>query len=94
MAAEVTPNYDSQWAAINAVTQKLGVGTAETVRKCVRQAEVDDGQRPGTTSDESAELLLHQQMGSWMTSRCWARSVRDCALCGTSGAQHWLSCRR
>ncbi len=33
MVAEVTPNYDSQWAAINAVAQKLGVGTAETVRK-------------------------------------------------------------
>jgi transposase len=52
----VTPNYDSQWAAINSVAQKLGVGTAETVRKWVRQAEVDAGQRPGTTSDESAEL--------------------------------------
>ena len=47
MVAEVTPNYDSQWAAINAVAQKLGVGTAETVRKWVRQAEVDAGQRPG-----------------------------------------------
>jgi transposase len=39
MVAEVTPNYDSQWAAINAVAQKLGVGTAETVRKWVRQVE-------------------------------------------------------
>jgi transposase len=56
MVAEVTPNYDSQWAAINAVAQKLGVGTAETVRKWVRQAEVDAGHRPGTTTDESAEL--------------------------------------
>jgi transposase len=56
MVAEVTPNYDSQWAAINAVAQKLGVGTAETVRKWVRQSEVDAGQRAGTTSEESAEL--------------------------------------
>ena len=39
MVFEVTPNYDSQWAAIGAVMQKLGVGTAETVRKWVRQAE-------------------------------------------------------
>ena len=50
MVAEVTPNYDSQWAAMSAVAQKLGVGTAETVRKWVRQAEVDAGQRPGATA--------------------------------------------
>ncbi len=56
MVAEVTPNYDSQWAAIGAVAQKLGVGTAETVRKWVRQAETDAGQRPGVTTEESAEL--------------------------------------
>jgi len=56
MVLEVTPNYDSQWAAITAVAQRLGVGTAETVRKWVRQAEIDAGRRPGTTSDESAEL--------------------------------------
>jgi transposase len=31
MVFEVTPNYDSQWAAINAVAQKLGVGTR---RRC------------------------------------------------------------
>jgi transposase len=29
MVAEVTPNYDSRWTAIDAVAQKLGVGTAE-----------------------------------------------------------------
>ena len=56
MVAEVTPNYDSQWAAIGAVAQKLGIGTTETVRKWVRKAEVDDGVRPGVTSEESAEL--------------------------------------
>jgi len=44
MVAEVTPNYDLQWAGINAVAQKLGVGTAETVRKWVRQGEIDAGQ--------------------------------------------------
>ena len=56
MVAEVTPNYDSEWAAINAVAQKLGVGTAETVRTWLRQAEVDTGQRLGTSSEESAEI--------------------------------------
>ena len=56
MVAEVTPDYPSQWAAITAVAQKLGVGTAETLRKWVRRAEVDAGQRPGITSEERAEI--------------------------------------
>jgi transposase len=32
MFAEVASNYGSQWAAINAVAQKQGIGMAETVR--------------------------------------------------------------
>ena len=56
MVAEVWPNYDSDWAAITAVAQKLGIGTTETLRKWVRQAEVDAGQRSGVSSEESAEL--------------------------------------
>lgn len=56
MVAEVRPNYESDWAAITAVAQKLGIGTAETLRKWVRQAQVDAGQRAGVSTDESAEL--------------------------------------
>ncbi|MFI7431745.1 IS3 family transposase [Micromonospora sp. NPDC049836] len=56
MVAEVRPNYESDWAAITAVAARLGIGTAETLRKWVRQAQVDDGRRPGVTSEESAEL--------------------------------------
>ena len=56
MVAEVRPEYPSDWPAICAVAQKLGIGTAETLRKWVRQAEVDAGQRPGVTSEESAEM--------------------------------------
>jgi len=56
MVAELTPDYPSQYAAITAVAKKLGIGTAETLRKWVRRAEVDAGQRPGTTSAEHAEI--------------------------------------
>jgi transposase len=56
MVAELTPDYDTEFAAIRSVAAKLGIGSAETVRKWVRQAQVDAGTRPGTTSEESAEL--------------------------------------
>jgi transposase len=56
MVAEVRPDYPSDWPAIVAVAEKLGIGTAETLRKWVRNAEVDAGQRPGVTSEESAEI--------------------------------------
>jgi transposase len=56
MVAEVRPNYDSDYAAITAVAGKLGIGTPETLRKWVRRAEIDAGQRPGVTTDESAEI--------------------------------------
>jgi transposase len=56
MVAEVRPNYESDWAAITAVAARLGVGTAETLRKWVRQAQVDAGSRAGVTTEESAEL--------------------------------------
>ncbi|WP_245818930.1 IS3 family transposase, partial [Haloechinothrix alba] len=53
---EVRGQHESEWAAMTAVAELLGVGTPETVRKWVRQAAVDDGARPGVTSEESAEL--------------------------------------
>ena len=56
MVAEVRPNYESEHAAIGAVAHKLGIGTAETLRKWARQAQVDAGQRAGASTDESAEL--------------------------------------
>jgi transposase len=45
--------YGSEWGAICAVAEMLGP-TAETVRKWVRRPEIDEGTRPGLTTDERA----------------------------------------
>jgi transposase-like protein len=47
--------YPSAWAAAQALGPKLGVG-AETLRKWVLQAQVDQGGRPGPTSEELDEI--------------------------------------
>jgi transposase len=56
MVFEITPSRESQWAAIQSVASQLGIGSAETLRKWVRRAEIDGGQRPGVTSEELAEI--------------------------------------
>jgi transposase len=69
MVAEVQGEYPSQWGAIGAVAQKLGIGSAETLRKWVRRAEVDAGQRPGLTSEEHAEIKKLRRRGRRVASR-------------------------
>ncbi|WP_313663102.1 IS3 family transposase [Cellulosimicrobium cellulans] len=56
MVAEVRPNYGTEYEAIREVARKLGIGSAETLRQWVRRGQVDAGQRPGITSEESAEI--------------------------------------
>ena len=51
MVFDHTPEHPSQWATIRSVAEKLGC-TTEVLRRWVRQAERDAGQRPGLTTDE------------------------------------------
>jgi transposase-like protein len=55
MVFDHTPEHPSQWAAIRSVGEKLGIRT-ESLRRWVRQAERDAGQRAGLTTDERARL--------------------------------------
>ncbi len=47
--------YSSQWSAISSIAAKIGC-TGETLRSWVRQAERDQGVRPGLSSDERERL--------------------------------------
>jgi transposase len=56
LVVEHRGDYDSEYEAIRAIAVKLGITTPETLRKWVRQAEVDAGRRPGVSSEESVEI--------------------------------------
>jgi transposase len=47
--------YETRWAAICSVAQKIGC-SGETLRTWLRQAEVDGGRRPGTTSADAQRI--------------------------------------
>jgi transposase len=55
LVQEHTTEHGSQWAAIRSVGEKLGC-SVEALRRWVRQAERDAGQRPGLTTDERQRL--------------------------------------
>jgi len=55
MVLDHTADHPSQWAAIRSVGEKLGC-SVEALRRWVRQAERDAGQRPGLTTDERQRL--------------------------------------
>src|SRR4051794_33504760 len=55
MVVEVRPQYPTEWAAITAVAEKLGIGTAETLRTWVRRSEAESGDRRGENSGEWEE---------------------------------------
>ncbi len=55
MVVEHEGQYASQWEAIRSIAEKIGC-SAESLRKWLRQAEVDAGRRGGLTSDERARM--------------------------------------
>ena len=55
MVLEHRAEHTSQWAAIASIAAKIGC-TAQTLLNWVRQAERDQGQRPGATTDERERI--------------------------------------
>ena len=56
LVLESRADYPSEYEAIRSIAVKLGITSPESLRKWVRQAEVDGGARPGKTTDEIAEI--------------------------------------
>jgi transposase len=55
MVFEHGSEYDSEWEAICSIAEKIGC-SSETLRKWVRQIEVDTGRRGCLTSNERARI--------------------------------------
>ena len=55
MVLDHQDEHSSQWAAISSIAAKFGC-TTETLRRWVREAEIDQGQRAGITSDERQRM--------------------------------------
>jgi len=55
MVLEQQDKHESRWAAITSIAEKIGC-SAETLRNWLRQAERDQGRRPGLTTDERQRL--------------------------------------
>lgn len=58
LVQETRPQYASEFEAIRSVAAKLGIGSAETLRKWVRRAEIDAGDRPGLTMAEHEQIKV------------------------------------
>jgi transposase len=55
MVLEHQGDHATQWEAIGSIASKIGC-SGETLRKWVRQAERDRGQRAGPTTDDQERL--------------------------------------
>ena len=55
LVLEHRDEYPSEWAAITAVSKRLGM-TAETLRSWIRQHQVDGGERDGVSAAAAEEI--------------------------------------
>jgi transposase-like protein len=89
LVLEHRDDYPSEWAAITAVSKRLGMN-AETLRNWIRQRQVDDGQRDGVSSEAAAEIRALKRRNAELEqtivifSRCRGLQ-RDQGVCVVDG---------
>ena len=80
LVREHRDDYDSEWAAMKAIAGRLVMNTY-TLRKWVRQAEIDAGEAAGVSSEESRELRRkNRELGQTIEIRKAATTffAREC----------------
>jgi transposase len=79
MVLEHGKDHASQWEAIGSIAAKIGC-TTETLRGWVRQAERDQGLRPGLTSIEQERIKSLErevrELGIWRAGAARARKSK------------------
>ena len=64
LVREHRDEYDTEWAAMKAISTRIGM-SAETLRKWVRQAEIDGGEKGGvTTATEPGSQARGRRVGA------------------------------
>ena len=101
LVREHRDDYESEWAAMKAVSGRLGMNP-ETLRKWVRQAEIDAGEAPGVSSEERRELRelrrkcreLESTVVIWAVGRkVWYPAVSGPLSAYAAGYVAWMRAR-
>ena len=69
LVREHRDDYESEWAAMKAISGRLGMNP-ETLRKWVRQTEIDAGEAPGVSSEERREWELRRKNRELESTKC------------------------
>jgi transposase len=80
-------DYPSEWAAIKAVSKRLGMN-AETLRNWIRQQQVDDGQRDGVSTEAAKEILELRRRNAELEETVEVLKRRRLSSCGSATRAH------
>ena len=83
MVREALKESSRSHGVVTRVAGQLGLGS-ETLRKWVRQAEIDDGQRPGVTSEEHRRIIELERENRELRRANEILKAAAAFLCGSS----------